>query len=76
MHVDATAEYTVLLKWDDEARVWFAVNDDVPVVLESGSLDVLMERVRYAVPEILELNGKPYNKVRLHFKADRIAVVA
>jgi hypothetical protein len=76
MHVDVTAEYTVLLTWDDEARVWFAVNDDIPVVLESGSLDILMERVRYAVPEILELNRKPYNKVRLHFKADRIAVVA
>ncbi|MDR1184747.1 MAG: DUF1902 domain-containing protein [Coriobacteriales bacterium] len=26
------------------------------MVLESGSLDVLMERVRYAAPELLALN--------------------
>jgi hypothetical protein len=51
-------EYTVLLTWDDEAGVWVAENDDIPVVLESGSFDVLVERVRHAVPEILMENGK------------------
>ncbi|MDR1302698.1 MAG: DUF1902 domain-containing protein [Treponema sp.] len=68
-------EYTVLLTWDDEARVWIAVNDEIPLVLESGSLDVLMERVRYVAPEVLEANGKPYTKILLHFKADRVAMV-
>jgi hypothetical protein len=69
-------EYIVLLTWDDEARVWVAVNDEIPLALESGSLDVLMERVRYAAPEVLEANGKPHTNIRLHFKADRVAVVA
>jgi hypothetical protein len=52
-------EYTVLLTWDDEARVWVAENDDIPLALESGSFDNLIERVRHATPEILSENGKP-----------------
>jgi hypothetical protein len=69
-------EYTVLLTWDDEARVWLAENDEIPLAPESGSLDVLMERVRYTAPEVLESNGKPHTNIRLHFKAERVAVVA
>ncbi len=69
-------EYTVLLTWDDEARVWNATNDEIPIVLESGSADALIERVKIAVPEMLELNGKEYKNVRLLFKAERLAVVA
>jgi hypothetical protein len=67
--------YIILLTWDDEARVWVAVNDEIPLALESGSLDVLMERVRYVAPEVLEANGRPHTNMRLHFKADRVAVV-
>ena len=45
------------LIWDAEAAVWIATSKDVPgLVLESGSFDALIERVRYAVPELLELN--------------------
>jgi predicted RNase H-like HicB family nuclease len=68
-------EYTVLLTWDDEARVWVAENDDIPIVLESGSLDLLMERVRVAAPEILELNGKEFKDVYLNFTTKRRAKV-
>lgn len=47
-------EYTVNFTWDDEASVWIAQSDDVPgLVLEGGSLDALIERVRFAVPELL-----------------------
>ena len=45
------AEYEILLVWDDEARVWIAQNDDIPLVLENSSLDLLMEQVRLAVPK-------------------------
>ncbi|MCL1895647.1 MAG: DUF1902 domain-containing protein [Clostridiales bacterium] len=45
------------LFWDEEASVWVATNDEIPIALESGSLDLLMERVRIATPELLELNG-------------------
>ncbi|MBQ9662548.1 MAG: DUF1902 domain-containing protein [Oscillospiraceae bacterium] len=45
--------------WDSEAAVWIATSKDVPgLVLESGSFDALIERVRHAVPELLELNSK------------------
>ena len=51
-------EYAVNFLWDAEASVWIATSDDIPgLVLESGSFDALVERVRFAVPELLELNG-------------------
>ena len=49
--------YTVNFLWDAEAAVWVATSEDIPgLVLESGSYDALIERVRFAVPELLELN--------------------
>lgn len=53
-------EYKVNFTWDDEADVWIAQSDDIPgLVLESGSLDALIERVRFAAPELIELNKTP-----------------
>ena len=53
-------EAVVNFFWDDEAEVWIATSDDVPgLVLESESFDKLVERVRTAIPELLELNGLP-----------------
>ena len=50
-------EYIINLTWDDEENVWIAQSDDIPgLVLESGSFDALLERVRFAVPELLQLN--------------------
>ena len=50
-------EYKVNFTWDDEASVWIAQSDDIPgLVLEGGSLDALIERVRFAAPELIELN--------------------
>ena len=49
-------DYTINLIWDDDAQVWIATSDDVPgLVMESGSFDSLLDRLRYAVPELLEL---------------------
>ena len=51
-------EYVVNLIWDDEANVWIATSEDIPgLVLESGSFDALLERVRFAVPKLLTLNA-------------------
>ena len=57
--------YTVLFTWDEEANVWVATSPDITgLVLESESLDVLMERAKDAIPELLELNSqKPANVV-------------
>lgn len=63
--------------WDDEARVWVAESDDVPgLVLESGSLDALIERLRYAVPEMLELNGTEPEAVEMNIVSQRLEQVA
>lgn len=36
-------------------RIWIATSDDVPgLVLESGSFDALVERVHFAIPELLD----------------------
>jgi hypothetical protein len=65
--------YKVALTWDDEAYVWLASSDDVPgLALESGSLDVLMERVKYAVPDLLDLKGAD---IQINFKAEQTAEV-
>ena len=56
--VDSVMNYEIDYAWDDEAAVWIATSRDVPgLVLESSSLDALVERVRIAVPELVRLNG-------------------
>ncbi len=52
-------EYKIEFFWDDEAKVWAAVCDEIPLALESDSLDNLIERVKKAAPEIIELNRLP-----------------
>ncbi len=48
--------------------MWIATGDDIPgLVLECGSLDALMERIRIAAPEILALNGSNETTVPLFF---------
>ena len=70
-------EYEIILTWDDEASVWIAESQDVPgLILESGSFDALVERVKVAVPDLLALDGNDHAQVKLHFKAERLAVVA
>lgn len=49
-------EYVIRFQWDEEARVWIAINDYIPLTLESESLDELMNRVRTTIPEIVKLN--------------------
>ena len=49
--------YTIQLSWDDEAEVWLAINEEIPLALESDSLDKLIERVKLAAPEIIEMNN-------------------
>ena len=60
--------YTVDVNWDETAGVWCAVCDDIPVALESNSFDALIEKVKTAAYEILELNGKMTDNISLCFK--------
>jgi hypothetical protein len=45
-------------------------------MLEDASLDTLIERVKLAAPELLELNGKPHTDIHLLFKMEAQAVAA
>lgn len=66
----------VNLTWDPEASVWVATSDDIPgLVLESGSFDALLERVRFAAPELLEMNSAE-RPVVLSFQAERMEKIA
>ncbi len=71
-------EHKINLMWDTEAGVWIATSEDVEgLVLESGSVDVLIERVRFAIPELLKLNNKADSEtVNLHFLSERYEKVA
>ena len=68
-------EYTIAVTWDSDAAVWCAVCDDIPIALESSSFDALVERVKAAAPELLEMNGAEPDCV-LHFVAERKDSVA
>jgi adenine deaminase len=69
-------EYAVFLNWDDEAQRWYCTSDDIPgLILESGSLDALVERARYAASELLEIMGRDPANASLSFKAERRAAV-
>ena len=68
--------YTVNLLWDSEASVWVATSEDIKgLVLESGSLDVLIERVRMTVPELLRLNNQPMEHAKITFVTERVEEV-
>ena len=65
-------EYIVNLNWDSDADVWIATSEDIPgLILESGSFDALLERVRFAVPELLSLNTRTASPLSLVFQSRR-----
>ncbi|MBR6012789.1 MAG: DUF1902 domain-containing protein [Selenomonadaceae bacterium] len=51
--------YNVKLSWDDEAKVWLANCEEIPLAMEDGSLDKLIYRVKIAASELIELNNLP-----------------
>ena len=69
--------YRINITWDDEAQVWIAVSEDIKgLVLECGSLDALIERVRVAVPELLEIQGDQRKDITLSFSMERQTAAA
>ena len=70
-------EYVINFTWDNEADVWVATSKDVPgLVLESGSFDALIERVRFAIPELIDLNNPNAPLPSLTFLSERHEQVA
>lgn len=53
----------ILAQWDKEAGVWLAESEDVPgLVAEADSPNVLAQKLRVLIPELLELNGIPTDR--------------
>lgn len=51
-------QFFVHAAWDDDAKVWFVADTDVPgLATEAASLDDLASKLQVMVPEMLELNG-------------------
>jgi hypothetical protein len=51
-------------------------NDSIPLALESNSFDALIERVKIAAIELLELNSKRGVPAQLCFKGTRQEYIA
>jgi predicted RNase H-like HicB family nuclease len=62
--------YEILAQWDSEAGVWVAESDDVPgLVAEADSPNMLAQKLRILIPEMLELNGVQTEKAaRFHVR--------
>ena len=55
--------YEILAQWDTEDGVWVAESEDVPgLVAEADSPNVLVQKLRTLIPELLELNGVPNDR--------------
>ena len=67
--------YNVNIAWDDDASVWIAVSDDIPLALESNSYDALLEKVKVAAPEILELNSNSALPANFLVKSERLVAI-
>jgi hypothetical protein len=71
---------TIKLIWDENEKFWHSESMDerFGLTLESGSLDVLIERVKMAVPEMYELIGYT-GVINLSFqiqRTDKLGLVA
>lgn len=62
--------------WDDEAGVWVAESEDIPgLVTEAETMEILMEKLRVLVPELLELAGSGQKATSIHIRSDRTLLV-
>ena len=49
--------YRIHADWDPEAEVWVATSDDVAgLATEAPTVEVLAEKLRIMIPELLEAN--------------------
>ena len=69
-------EYKIVFSWDSEANVWIATSEDIHgLILENSSFDTLMEKVRLAVPELLEIENRLHDTIFLDCVASRKELV-
>ena len=69
-------EYVVNFAWDDDAGVWTAICDTIPLALESNSFDALIEKVKVCATEILTLNASISAPIKLCIKSEHWESIA
>ena len=56
-------ELLINMFWDEEAKVWCAINDEVGIAFESETYDELVKRVVIAAPEMAKLNHVKFDGI-------------
>ena len=55
---------------DDDAGVWIARNEDIPLVSEAASYEALVARVWEIAPEIIVLNGHARDETAIRLRCE------
>jgi predicted RNase H-like HicB family nuclease len=72
----AINNFVIEAVWDDDAEVWVAESADVPgLTTEADSRTHLIEKLSVLIPELLELNNHPIDRLEpidleLHFRRE------
>lgn len=68
--------YVVHVQWDDEAKVWYVSESNVPgLVTEAETVEAMLAKLNVMVPEMLEENGLAHDAdVPFELLASRHAV--
>jgi len=72
--VSLMGEYIINFMWDEEAHVWTAICDELPLALEHGSFDALVEKVKIAAVEMHELNHENVQIPNFLIQAERLVL--
>jgi Domain of unknown function (DUF1902) len=67
--------WTVKAAWDDEARVWYVQDSNVPgLATGADTFEALIEKLKIVIPELLAENGLTPSAEGLSFsvKAERL----
>ena len=66
-------DFFIKMVWDNDAKRWAAIGSPgMGLVLESDSFDLLVERVKLAAPEMIELNFNYKGPINLFFNTERV----
>jgi len=64
-------DINIQARWDGDASVWIATSVDVPgLVIEADTWPTMIEEVKLALPDLMELSGQGYENPSLTFKAE------
>jgi len=66
-------DFFIRMVWDNDEKRWAAIGSTgMGLVLESDSFDTLIDRVKQAAPEMIELNFNYSGAINLIFIVERV----